>query len=112
MEQWRKMIYQGVESKDYSVSTLGNIRNDKTNRLLKPQSTGYLHVRIPHNGNMKNIRLHRAIAETFLTRLPEHSIVNHINNNKNDNRVANLEWCTQSFNVSHSLKLRESEAVG
>lgn len=112
IEQWRKMVYEGVTSDTYSVSTLGNIRNDSSNRVLKPQCTGYQHVRLFHNGAMKNIRVHRVVAETFLTKLPEHTVVNHINNDKTDNRVGNLEWATQSWNVRHSIKMRGAEAIG
>lgn len=106
IEQWRPMLYKGVTSTTYEVSTMGNIKNAKTNRLLKPQATGYLHVRIRHDGKMQNIRIHRAVAETFLIKLEGHNYVNHIDGDKTNNRANNLEWCTQQHNVKSSLLAR------
>lgn len=106
IEQWRYLYYQGVLSDTYEVSSFGNIRNAKSKKLLKPQYTGYAHVRINHNGRVQNIRLHRAVASTFLRKLDTDSVVNHINNDKTDNRVCNLEWISQAMNVRNSLMTR------
>ena len=48
--------------------------------------------------------LHRIIAEAFIYKPNGKTVVNHINHNRNDNRIENLEWCTQSENVMHSVK--------
>lgn len=61
---------------------------------------------------MRNIRVHRAVAETYLVQAEGLTVVNHINGNKKDNRVANLEWCSQSHNVLYSIKLRGEVAYG
>lgn len=106
IEQWRPMRYKEVTSDTYEVSTMGNIRNAKTNRILKPQSTGYLHVRIRHDGKLQNIRIHRAVAETFLIRAEGYDYVNHIDGDKTNNKANNLEWCTQQHNVRSSLLAR------
>lgn len=107
IEQWRRLFYQGVLSDKYEVSSFGNIRNAKTKRLLKPQYTGYAHVRIFHNGRMQNIRIHRAVASTFLIRGDGEDVVNHRDGNKTNNHVSNLEWLSQGQNVRNSLLARE-----
>ena len=63
---------------------------------------GYLAITLCKEG-IKNIFLiHRLVAETFLINDCGFTIVNHINENKEDNSVNNLEWCTQSHNAKHS----------
>jgi len=106
IEQWRFLYYQGVLSDTYEVSSFGNIRNAKTKKLLKPQYTGYAHVRIKHDGKVQNIRIHRAVASTFLRKLDHENSVNHKNGDKTDNRVCNLEWISQAMNVRNSLLMR------
>lgn len=106
IEQWRKLVYKGHTSLTYSVSNLGKVRNDTTTKILRLQDSGYLHLRIPHDGCVRNIRVHRAVAETYLVPVEGSPVVNHINGNKHDNRVANLEWASQSHNVKSSLKAR------
>lgn len=88
---------------NYSVSRLGNVRNDKTGRILKPGITrGYLRVCLCKNGEHKNYRVHRLVAEAFIPNplgLPQ---VNHIDENKLNNRAENLEWCTIQYNQEYS----------
>lgn len=53
----------------------------------------------------KNIRIHRCVAETFLPNLFELEIVNHIDGNKRNNQVSNLEWCSREYNYEHALDM-------
>ncbi len=104
------MDIQGCIGK-YQCSNLGNFRKinkDKRSskyRILKGciNPRGYVHVYIK---GIKTLLAHRIIAKTFLLS-PNNDcvIINHKNLNKADNRVENLEWCTQKHNVTHSLKL-------
>ena len=55
-------------------------------------------------GRPKKMYVHRLVAEAFLLRPLECTIVNHINNNHADNRVTNLEWVTQQENVQHAYE--------
>lgn len=105
------LIYNGVQSDNYFISTRGVIRNVKTDRCLQPQDTGYLHVRIPHGGQTINVRIHRAVAETFLRRPDGCDVVNHKDGDKKNNEVSNLEWVSQSDNVLHSIEQRSGELV-
>ena len=90
----------------YSVSNYGRVRNDKTNRLLKPSTdgNGYIAIRLPVNGKDKNFRLHREVAKAFLPNpdnLPE---VNHKKGVLSDNRASELEWVTHSQNMIHAVE--------
>lgn len=124
-------IFKTVEGfEDYQVSNLGRVITNKKNnpKFLKPQqdAVGYLHVRLykdddslgsygPNRGKKpKLFKVHKLVAETFISK-PESDEtlnVNHINADKTDNRVDNLEWTTQRENILHSwsLGLRDNAA--
>lgn len=98
MERWK--LYLG----EYEISDHGNMR--RRGRLLKPalHSTGCLEFVMTFHYKSKHVRAHRAVAEAFIPNpqgLPE---VNHINGNRHDNRVENLEWCTGAYNREHAQK--------
>lgn len=100
-EEWRD-VHGGVQ-----VSSLGRIRNSYGRvHTPTPASTGYCIV----NFSGKSWLMHRLIAEAFeLPRASEAQIeVNHINGNRSDNRLCNLEWCTKSANIQHSHDTNEN----
>ena len=86
------------------VSNFGEVKSH--GKIIKGEITsgGYCRVHISHNGVEYKFLVHRLVAETFIPnpkRLPE---VNHIDGNKQNNSVDNLEWCTRSQNTSHAFK--------
>ena len=95
------------EYPNYEVSDLGNIRNKKTNRILKTKfnNCGYKQLKLSKNGINKMYSVHRIVAEAFIINIESKPFVNHKNGNKSDNRVENLEWVTRSENDLHAYKL-------
>ncbi len=105
----------------YEISDLGEIRNKNTkkNKKLYLNKDGYYHVCLYENSVIqrpKNLSVHRLVAETFLNNPNKFNFVNHINENKADNRKENLEWCTQKHNRNtylkkHDLNIMRSKSV-
>ena len=89
---------------NYEVSDLGNVRNKKTGKVLKPYLTrGYLRVSLYDDEGKRCCKLlHRIAAEAFIPNPEKLPVVNHINGCKTDARVTNLEWVTHSENMSHA----------
>lgn len=106
-EIWKPI--SGYEEK-YMVSNLGRVKSLKDSygnyreKILKPGKvgSGYLVVRLYQNGKGKIVLVHRLVAETFLSNLSELPQVNHIDENKENNCVKNLEWCTSKYNTQYS----------
>lgn len=80
------------------------VYNKYTNRKLKPflGTDGYYQV-VAHlpNGRRYHKRLHIIIANCFIPNPQNYKYVNHIDSDKTNNRINNLEWCTNSYNVTH-----------
>jgi hypothetical protein len=91
-------IIKGFEN--YSVSNLGNIINNKTGRILKPQidTHGYYHVILCQDGNTHTKKIHKLVAECFIDNPYNKTCVDHIDNRKTNNNVSNLRYCTQQEN--------------
>lgn len=103
--EWRKI--PGFES--YSVSTTGKIlsNRNKTPRILKPDidKDGYEIVRLSNDFGRKALKVHRAVAITFLEPVPDKDLVNHKDGIKSNNNLSNLEWVSNSENIRHALDM-------
>ncbi len=91
----------------YEVSNLGNVRRQtkKGYHLLKPHvnAGGYYFVRLSKDGKAKNYTIHRLVANAFIPNPDDEPIINHIDENKLNNKVDNLEWCSAQYNVRYSI---------
>lgn len=106
-EIWKDIAgYEGL----YQVSTEGRVRSlkNKTIKLLKPYKMlkrgGYLEVGLRVPGIKKNYKIHRLVAEAFIPNPEGYNEVNHKDENKENNCVNNLEWCSHSYNNSYGTK--------
>ena len=86
----------------YQVSNLGRVSS--RGRLLNPwtHNMGYYAVTLFRDGNAEKKLVHRLVADAFIPNPDNRPQVNHINGNKRDNRVENLEWCTNRENALHN----------
>lgn len=92
---------KSLERKVYADFKFGKTRTYKE-RILKPGIVnGYQQVKLRDNSN-KIVYVHRLVAETFINNPNNYKTINHIDGNKQNNCVDNLEWCTQKENVRHA----------
>ena len=91
----------------YDVSSNGRIKNVITGKILKPgrNPKGYLLITLYKNGKPHIKKIHRLVADAFYDGEHEGLEVNHIDGDKTNNCIWNLEWCTGSENIKHSYEL-------
>ena len=101
----------------YKISNYGDILNVKSNRILKTHKdrSGYIRVDIQQkiNGVIKERKssIHRLLAENFIPNPNNYEYVNHIDANKSNFDLNNLEWCTQKQNIYHSKHITKNGCV-
>ena len=109
LEEWKPAFgFEGV----YEVSDAGRVRRVAggrgitIGRFLKPQrrSDGYLHVQLWKNNQPQTLLLHRLVATSFIGPVPDGREVNHIDGNKANNRLSNLEYATRTENNLHAYR--------
>lgn len=89
---------------NYLVFRDGRIMSVRYNKFLTPKRNhdGYLRLQIWQGNKNRYVAWHRIVAETFIPNPENKPYINHKNGDKTDNRVENLEWCTQQENIRHS----------
>jgi len=115
VELWKDIIdYEGL----YQISNLGNVKSlERTYRsgkkyttikhckelILTPRltKTGYCRVGFKRNGKVKDFYIHRLVAVHFIENTTDYTEINHIDENKSNNKVYNLEWCSRKYNCNH-----------
>ena len=106
-EEFKNIILEdGTFLNDYIISNYGRVYSFKTNKLLIPaERNGYLYVTLAYNGEQHPKRINRLVMMTFMPVLNANLLqVNHINGDKKDNSIWNLEWCTAKQNIAHAIR--------
>lgn len=91
----------------YYVSNYGRFYNDKFKRFIKGRknSDGYLNVSFCIDGVQTYHKAHRLVAEAFIPNPNNYPVINHLDGDKTNNNVSNLEWCTSSANRIHAVNV-------
>ena len=102
-EIWKEINIENEDTSGYYISSLGRFKNKKgiIMKHYKPHHSGYIYLRV----NIKKYALHRIVALTFIENPENKQFVNHIDGNKLNNKLDNLEWVTCSENNLHAHKL-------
>lgn len=112
-EIWKEINWiKGYEGL-YQISNLGNVisnnyRHKKEEHQIKTfvNKHGYFAVVLKANGNQKNMLVHRLVATAFIENPNNFPLVNHKDEDKKNNSVDNLEWCTHKYNINYSMEKR------
>lgn len=100
----------------YKINNLGQIFVEKPSGWVekkgRPNIQGYLRIKLWNNNQSKNFNIHRLVVEHFIGPIPEGYVIDHINGNKQDNYVTNLEIVTVSENTRRATEINYNLAVG
>lgn len=126
IEIWKDVVgYEGY----YQVSNLGRVKSVdriviikknfcefeklRKSKLLKPikSNTGYMRVGLHKNGIYIKKSVHRLVCESFIENKNNHPIINHKDENKENNNVNNLEWCTYSYNRNYGTATKKIKDI-
>jgi len=103
IEEWRRVVVPDIDY-DYEVSNLGNVRNASTKKLMTQSiRAGYKSVGLSKNNKEIKYRINQLIGLTFIPNPNNCPVVNHIDGDKFNNNVTNLEWNTYSENNQHAI---------
>lgn len=117
VEEWRNIEIEGLYP--YQVSNLGRVKAlpkvveyvDGRKRkysespiILRPDTKGYFQVQLYNSTRSREYRVHQLVARAFISNPDNKPQVNHKDGNRRNNRVDNLEWCTEKENTLDAIK--------
>ena len=112
MEKWKDI--KGYEGR-YQISSLGRVKSLNYNKTgkekilkLKTSRNGYLLIDLWEKGKGKTYSVHRLVATHFIDNSNNYPQINHKDENKLNNRVENLEWCTSKYNMNYGTRNEKS----
>lgn len=115
MEEWKKINNELLEDR-YYVSNKGKVKDNITGFTYiykSNQHNGYIGLSLKcKDGKRRKFLLHRLVAETYIDNPHNYPVINHINENKQDNCIENLEWCTQKDNMIAWIRKRHPVKKG
>lgn len=104
----KPLLYKG-ESTNYLINSEGKVTNLKGRELNHHiRGTGYNYVNLRINKKLKSLRLCRLVAENFLENSNNYPVVNHIDADRLNDSVTNLEWCSYSYNNKDRYKRHDN----
>lgn len=98
----------------YEISNIGRVKSlSRYKCFLKPlpKKVGYLQINLKGKGVSKYYLIHRLVAIHFIDNPNGYSCVNHLDNNRSNNNMDNLEWCSHEMNSAH-MKSQNRQAFG
>lgn len=112
-EEWKRIILLNIEENRYEISSWGRIYDTKLN-VYKPSylcDKGYPSTSLTYDKNCehnyltrgKSIRVHRLVGQFFIDKIENKTHLNHIDLNKTNSYIHNLEWCDDNDNVTHAI---------
>lgn len=114
-EIWKTVVTPDGIYKNYMVSSLGRIKSlnyhgGRKEKILRPYNDGYgyLKIDIRENGVRKTYRIHRLVAYAFIPNIDQLPEINHRDEDKHNNVVTNLEWCTREYNINYGSRTKRA----
>lgn len=109
MEQWKHVL-----NGKYEVSNTGKVRNSKTKKILSTDfpSFPYCKLNYRQDGKAKSKLVHRLVAKAFIPNPKNKSFINHLDGNKKNNNVSNLQWVTRQENEDHAFETGLKNSTG
>jgi len=98
---------------NYSISRDGVVMNNETGHILKSyvnKQVGYLQIKLPKERHKYWVYIHRLVAEAFISNPENKDFVDHINRDRQDNRLENLRWVTRTEN-NYNTSLRKNNVL-